>query len=635
MVFRKSPSNNRLDVYASPFVVVGVAAILAVIVLAMSFYNVNRERAFVSTVLTEKGAMLIRSFEAGARVGMMARTDPETRIQVLTEQFAMLPGIESITLTNMDGVVRASSDTGSIGQDFMAEGAFSGLQADENLKWKVTTAADGTRTFWVYKLFTPLVPPRGRSDLRSRFEHNGERIEEHGEGHGMGRHGRGIPGDRSDRMRRNWQRFCTMMGEPQQSDEVPHPAVLLVGMDVKPFEEARAQDVRTTVILAATLLALGLGGVIALYWSQRLRASRKQLLDARAFSGEVVTHMPIGLVAMDPEGRVTMVNHVAESVLGAECGVAPGERFETCLPPELVAALERVRTGEEIVDAKLRIKQGANGTLPLSISGTMISTEDGDDAGAILLLRDLREIERLEDAVRRAEKLAAIGSLAGGVAHEIRNPLSSIKASATYFGSHFEEGSDGKRMAEIMVQEVERLNRAVTQLLEYARPSELNRVKTSLPALAERSLELVRRDAAAKGVDVMLDATDAPPVVWLDQDRITQALLNLYINAIQAMEEGGKLEVSIDTTSKGDARIQVADNGPGLPTDVLKRVFDPYYTTKSRGAGLGLAIVQKIVEAHGGGVEASSAPGKGAVFLLTLPLGDGQQKQTDGEGEAI
>ncbi len=606
-------SPSRLEAYASPLVVVGTAVILALVVVALSFYNVNREKRFVSTLLSEKGAVLVRSFEAGARAGMMGMSGVEQRIQVLAEQFALLPGVTSITLTDARGVIRADSDEEKVGSSLLSEATLRDFAPSDTLQWRIMEQGDGTRVFVVYKFFTPLPPRGGRP---------GERHPEH-----MGNaRRRGVPGRLHERMQRNWQHFCTMMGDPgapQVPGELPK-TLIFIGMDIAPFEEAKAQDVRTIILMGATLLALGLGGMVALFWAQRLRVSRRMLQDTRALAEEVITHLPIGLVVMDPAGRITMVNQAADAVLGAACNLAPGAHYETCLPRDVVEVLRRVSRGEDVVERQVNCEMGAREPLPLSVSGAQIFAEQGRLVGSILLLRDLREIKRLQDAVRRAEKLAAIGSLAAGVAHEIRNPLSSIKASATYFGSQFLEGSDGKRMSAIMIQEVERLNRAVTQLLEYARPSDLARQEVELAPLVRRSLELMRRDARAKGVEVVLDPGDAPDTVLLDPDRFIQALLNLYLNAIQAMEKGGTLSVRL-SRDNGDAapqrvRIVVEDTGPGLPEESLERIFDPYFTTKAKGTGLGLAIVQKIVEAHQGEVRVHSAPGKGAAFTIIVPV---------------
>jgi two-component system sensor histidine kinase HydH len=231
----------------------------------------------------------------------------------------------------------------------------------------------------------------------------------------------------------------------------------------------------------------------------------------------------------------------------------------------------------------------------------------------------LSEIRRLQDTVRRQEKLAAMGGLAAGVAHEVRNPLSSIKALATFFAGQFDSGSQSHDAAQIMVQEVDRLNRVITELLEFSRPTDLKRRASDIGSLVSRSIQLVQQDAANKRIEIQVNTEDDLCRAWIDPDRLSQCLLNLYLNAIQAMETGGILTVNCTTGDAGHFGIQVGDTGHGIPPDQLKRIFDPYYTTKSKGTGLGLAIVHKIIEDHGGHIQVYSDIGKGTKFVISIP----------------
>jgi two-component system sensor histidine kinase HydH len=235
------------------------------------------------------------------------------------------------------------------------------------------------------------------------------------------------------------------------------------------------------------------------------------------------------------------------------------------------------------------------------------------------MLMDARALaEDLKEQVRRTEKLAAVGSLAAGVAHEIRNPLSSIKGLATYFGSKFDSDSEEKRLAQVMVQETDRLNRVITELLEFARPSMPNLESVHLKDLVGHSLRLVRQDAASSGVKISSRIPNSLPRLDLDQDRVLQVLINLYLNAIQAMPRGGTLSVSA-ARKKDKTLLHVADTGAGISEEDLAKIFDPYFTTKNSGTGLGLATVHKIMESHGGTVEVSSTVGRGTTFTLTFP----------------
>jgi two-component system sensor histidine kinase HydH len=237
-----------------------------------------------------------------------------------------------------------------------------------------------------------------------------------------------------------------------------------------------------------------------------------------------------------------------------------------------------------------------------------------------LILRDLGEVRRLQEEIHRKEKLAAIGSLAAGVAHEIRNPLSSIKGLAAYFGNKFEEGSEDKQAAEVMSQEVDRLNRVISELLDFARPSELNLKPADINEVIEHSLRLVQQDSKTRNIEVRWSGSKEIPSVLLDPDRFSQSLLNLYLNAIQAMEQGGVLSVKSSLGPYNDIEVEVADTGTGIDPDDLDEIFDPYYTTKPSGTGLGLAIVYKIIEAHGGQIKVRSTPGKGTAFTISVPI---------------
>jgi two-component system sensor histidine kinase HydH len=228
-------------------------------------------------------------------------------------------------------------------------------------------------------------------------------------------------------------------------------------------------------------------------------------------------------------------------------------------------------------------------------------------------------VRRLEQEVKRSQRLAAVGRLAAGVAHEIRNPLSSIKGFATYFKEKLQDVPEARDTAGIMIQEVERLDRVIGQLLEFARPSQLFTAPVRAADLVGHSLRLIEGDARAKGIELTSKIPENLPEINVDADRMSQVLLNLYLNAIQAMDAGGTLAIEVcrDETRKS-TQILIRDNGPGIPDQDRERIFDPYFTTKPDGTGLGLAIVHKIIEAHGGEIDIESRPGQGTKVTVTL-----------------
>jgi two-component system sensor histidine kinase HydH len=210
--------------------------------------------------------------------------------------------------------------------------------------------------------------------------------------------------------------------------------------------------------------------------------------------------------------------------------------------------------------------------------------------------------------------------MAAGVAHEVRNPLSSIKGFATLLGSRFPEQSEEAEAARLLVNEVERLNRSITELLTYARPLPLSVAEVEIEPFIAASLKLIQSDAKELSVAVHQQVALRRKQVRLDKDRLNQVLLNLYLNSLQAMEQGGELEVSVrEGSSPGTVEISVRDTGCGIAEDHLERVMDPYFTTKPEGTGLGLAMVYKIIDEHGGTISIASKEGKGTTVTIVLP----------------
>jgi two-component system sensor histidine kinase HydH len=237
---------------------------------------------------------------------------------------------------------------------------------------------------------------------------------------------------------------------------------------------------------------------------------------------------------------------------------------------------------------------------------------------------DLSELKRLEKEIQRHDRLVALGKMAAGVAHEVRNPLSSIKGFATLLGSKFKDGSQEHETANLLVHEAERLNRSITELLNYARPTTLKKEKINLGDLVSSSLKLVSSDAQALGVKTSLEIDSEVPEIEADMDRINQVLLNLYLNGLQAMEDSSsekELKVSVQSDdTEGVIRIEVQDNGQGIPQESIDKVLDPYFTTKPKGTGLGLALAYKIIDEHNGTIRFKSTEGQGTVVSVTIPV---------------
>lgn len=592
-MFPKIKSGARLRLHTSPWIIIGSAAILFLVVVVLAWQNYNREKEYMSGILSEKGAAIIMAVEAGVRTGIMRMMWGGDQVQTLIEETALLPGVLYISVIDRRGRVLADSRTEFIGTE-MHDNPFESVNGPgKQVEWRFQELDNRQRSFEVYRCFSPA----------SRGE--GQRMMHHAPGQMM---------HRGPMMtRRGEEGAFSFAGEQGQQ-------LILVGLDPAPFEEGRKEDVRNSIVISGVLIILGLAGFVSMFWMQSYRLARRSLQDTSAIAEQVVTSLPVGLMATDRDGNLAFYNNAAERITGLDLGAARGMPPETVLPGHLCGVKEYLARGEPVSEMEMECEFAGGRVVPVSVSASNIINEEGDFVGEVMIIRDLGELRRLQDEIRRNEKLAALGELAAGVAHELRNPLSSIKGIASYYKSTFEEGSEEKKMAGVMIEEVDRLSRVISELLEFARPASLNRKAANIDELVAHSTRLVWQEAAAKNIEIQLDLNTGGIEARVDPDRLTQCLLNLYLNAFQAMKDGGRLSIVSTVRDIDSVVIDIRDNGAGIPAEDQSKIFDPYFTTKPKGTGLGLPIVHKIIEAHQGQVKVRSAVGQGTVFSIILPL---------------
>jgi two-component system sensor histidine kinase HydH len=258
--------------------------------------------------------------------------------------------------------------------------------------------------------------------------------------------------------------------------------------------------------------------------------------------------------------------------------------------------------------------------IPLEVSASLLKDENGTFLGYVLLFKDLSEVRSLRKEVVRSQRLASIGRLAAGVSHEIRNPLSSIKGFATYFKERYHDVPENQQISNLMIQEVDRLNRVVGQLHEFARPITVSKKPINIRTFLENSLKLIENQASEANINIQTRLDAEIDEILADPDRIKQVSLNLYLNAMESMKNGGSLTVWLLKNEEEDGiKIRVQDTGTGINEDDLTHIFDPYFTTKASGTGLGLAIAHNIIEAHDGEIRVDSKLGQGTTVTILLP----------------
>ncbi len=261
--------------------------------------------------------------------------------------------------------------------------------------------------------------------------------------------------------------------------------------------------------------------------------------------------------------------------------------------------------------------------VPVFVSASPLSDEQGKITGGVVLIRDLTEIKELEERLKRTEKLASLGRLSAGIAHEIRNPLSSIKGFAHLFAKKLSYDRELMEYATVMEREVDRLNLIITRFLQFAKPTPLKRKKFKIRELINYLTSLIKERLKEKNIIFKTDYPKDDLEIFADFDQLTQLLLNLIINGIEASKEGGELLLSIELSKdKNNIIISVSDKGEGIKEEDLAHIFDPFFSRKRGGTGLGLSIAQKIAEAHGGDIKVKSVLNKGTTFSFVMPIKD-------------
>lgn len=265
----------------------------------------------------------------------------------------------------------------------------------------------------------------------------------------------------------------------------------------------------------------------------------------------------------------------------------------------------------------------ANFALICFMVGYLMDARARASRDAETIARQLRELADTQRVAAQNEKLAAIGRLAAGVAHEVRNPLGVIRASASMVQESFDPGDEAHRACLFICEESDRLNALITALLTFARPTEPRLAGVHVDKVLDRALDLVRDRLEKRHIELSREDAGDLPEIFADPDLLSQAVFDLMTNAIEAVDDGGRLDVRLRTDAEG-VEIEVADDGPGVPLADADQVFEPFFTTKASGTGLGLAMTARIAEAHGGQARsihgAGAGPGgRGACFRLVLP----------------
>ena len=344
----------------------------------------------------------------------------------------------------------------------------------------------------------------------------------------------------------------------------------------------------------------------------------------------IVEAAPNGMLLVDESGVIVIVNASALHQFGYEREELLGKSVEMLIPGPSRSDHQQYRTG--FIKAPDKRLMGGGRELfglrkdgsefPVEIGLTPLQTAKG--VGVVASILDITERKRLEMQLRRAERLAELGTLASGMAHEIGTPMNVILGRAEYLLQRTADEGMKRGLATIVTQ-VERITKVMNQLLTFARRKPSERRAVDLGEIVDDSLEMFQERIAHSRITVDKSVESSLPPVLADRDQLIQVLINLVMNSLHAMPEGGKLRLSL-ARENSHVRLGLSDTGHGMPEEVRSKVFDPFFTTKDfgKGTGLGLTVVKGIIEEHGGTIAVESAVDQGTTFWIRLPLDEGQ-----------
>ena len=565
--------------YLPAFSIIAVVSLLLVIIGISTYRNLNREKQRALSFVHRQGLTLIHALEAGTRSEMIMHVWQKDMVSSLIREAAKNDDIAYIYLSDDKGQIIHHSDPSHEGEKTI----WNPLELIKG--WvlsRMVRLPDGARVYEIAKRFTPF------QSLPSTPANKGMSYQ-----------------------------------DPYRAAHLHANDIIVLGLNLTTYETYRKADLHHAVIMAAILLLLGASVFFFIFVVQNYYLVEQTLQKTKNYAQQLVSSMASGLLSIDTDGRVVSYNSVAVQLLGLEKSNIRTMDLSSVVDFQssgIQQTLDQFRTMHE---REIQFQKSDGEVIPLSISTSPVIDENGTCSGAVVVIRDLGEIKRLEEKVRRSEKLAAIGKLAAGISHEIRNPLSSIRGFAQFLRHALKDKPQEREYTEIMIKEMDRINRVVSDLLSFAGQDVVELAPTNVAELVEHVIRLVEPETHDKKVEIHSAVASGLDEIPLDAYKITQVLLNLILNALQ-FDNDGNIRVTAELDKENSQLIvQVEDDGPGIPLENKEKVFDPFFTTREKGTGLGLAIVHKIVESHRGEIWVDSPlPGKkrGCRFTIAIPV---------------
>ncbi len=410
-----------------------------------------------------------------------------------------------------------------------------------------------------------------------------------------------------------------------------------------------------TIVLALQVLVIMLVALAASLVGARFRQVRSELRSVegelhrlRLDTADVLRNIPSGVITLDASGNLVYMNLAAADLCGLDgtglLGMDLLPELERRAPEVAAAVRETMDTGRRVRNREADVLadpasgedgQGAE-PVPVAVSTTMLQ-DVGAGPSHVVLLQDLQAVRQLENLRLRTGKLEAVAELSASLAHELKNPLASVRSAVEQLSARITDDEDEQILGRLIVREADRLSRILSEFSDFARVAVAERKPVDIERLLREVIETVRRNPAAEGrATITSEILDDMSGLWGDPDLLHRTLFNLVLNAVQVGDPREEVTIRVvadalrpdlvpsEVSLGHPVRIRVSDDGPGIDAEDLPRIFDPFYTRRKGGSGLGLSIAHRAVQAHGGALIASSNPGEGATFAIVLPRRTGK-----------
>jgi two-component system sensor histidine kinase HydH len=404
---------------------------------------------------------------------------------------------------------------------------------------------------------------------------------------------------------------------------------LVIGVNLEGYYNRLSQTRKRIILNYSIIMALVLFGIYVIFKLQENYIVKKTLNEMKVYTSKLLETMDNAVISVDNKGNIKTFNRKSEEifdkkreeVLNKDCqevlnlNILGESIFKKCL-------LEKKNISQEIILEEEGLKKKI-----LDLNTSFLADESGEITGVVAVIRDVTEIKDLNEEVARHKRLAALGKLSAGIAHEIRNPLSSIRGLAQFIYHSFSQTDERKEDLNAIIQEVDRLNKLVVQVLDFAKLKKPSLTCFSLNDLIKKITELFKLEIKNKQINFSLELSPDISKIQADEDQLRQILMNVIINAIQAIPKKGEIKIKTKKTLlKGESAIKlmIEDSGIGIPERDFTQIFDPFFSTKDKGSGLGLSIVYKLIEAHQGKIKVESKEGEGTKFIIFLPQKGGK-----------